>query len=257
MTEEEKAEEAEEKGWKLVHGDVFRPPSRNPTAFAVLVGIGSQLVCMSLSTIVFAAIGFLSPANRGSLMIALLILFLGYSVVAGYAAARTYKMFNGTRWQRTTLMTALAFPGFLFTVLFIMNCFVWSTGAVNAVSFGYMVAVLALWLFMSVPLAFVGANVGFKADKVEFPVRVSTMPRQIPPQPWYLRAPVTAAIGGILTFGTIFVELFFILTSLWLDQYYYVFGFLLLVFILLLVTAAEISIMLTYFQLCAEDYHWW
>ena len=35
------------------------------------------------------------------------------------------------------------------------------------------------------------------------------------------------------------------------------FGFLLLVALLLVVTCAEISIVLTYFQLCAEDYRWW
>ena len=36
-----------------------------------------------------------------------------------------------------------------------------------------------------------------------------------------------------------------------------VFGFLLLVFALLVITCAEISIVLTYFQLCSEDYRWW
>ena len=257
MTEEEKAEQEEERGWKLVHGDVFRPPSRLPTAFAVIIGIGSQMVCMALTTIIFAAIGFLSPANRGYLVIALLVLFLGFASVAGYSTARTYKMFGGNFWQRTTVITALGFPGFLFGVLCIMNAIVWSTGSTNAVPFGSMLAVMAMWLFLSVPLVFVGAHFGFKADKIEFPTRVSTMPRQIPPQPWYLRAPVTMLVGGLLPFGTVFVELIFILNSFWGGQYYYVFGFLLLVFLLLLVTAAEISIMLTYFQLCAEDYQWW
>ena len=65
-----------------------------------------------------------------------------------------------------------------------------------------------------------------------------------------------ALIGGILPFGAVFVELVFILTSLWLDKYYYFFGFLLLVFAILLVTCAEITIVLVYFQLCSEDYHW-
>lgn len=258
LSEEEKAEEvAEEKGWKLVHGDVFRPPARFPFAFAVLIGIGAQLLCMSLATIVFAAIGFLSPANRGSLMIALVLLFLAFGLIAGYASARTHKMLGGTQWQRVTLTTALGFPGFIFTVLCILNAFVWSTGSVNAVSFGSMVTVLALWLLLSVPLVFAGAYYGFKADKVELPCRVSSMPRQVPTQAWYLRTPVAAALGGLLPFGTVFVELFFILSSLWLDQYYYVFGFLLLVWIILLVTCAEISIALTYFSLCAEDYRWW
>jgi transmembrane 9 superfamily protein 2/4 len=39
-----------------------------------------------------------------------------------------------------------------------------------------------------------------------------------------------------------------------MDQYYYVFGFLLLVYAILAVTCAEITIVLNYFQLCAEDY---
>jgi hypothetical protein len=38
------------------------------------------------------------------------------------------------------------------------------------------------------------------------------------------------------------------LYSIWMDQYYYVFGFLLLVFIILAVTCAEITIVLCYFQ---------
>jgi transmembrane 9 superfamily protein 2/4 len=64
-------------------------------------------------------------------------------------------------------------------------------------------------------------------------------------------------IGGILPFGAVFIELFFILTSIWLHQFYYIFGFLFIVFVILIVTCAEITIVLCYFQLCSEDYHWW
>jgi transmembrane 9 superfamily protein 2/4 len=257
LTEEEKAEEREETGWKLVHGDAFRPPTRFPTLFAVFAGIGTQLIGMAGVTIIFAAIGFLSPANRGSLMIAMLLTFLLMGVVAGYTTARLYKLFNGARWQRVTLFAALGFPGFIFAVLFALNLFVWAAKSTNAVRFTSMFAVLCLWLLISVPLVFLGAYYGFRADKIELPVRIAVLPRQVPEQPWYLQTIFCMLVGGVLPFGTIFVELFFILTSLWLDQYYYVFGFLLLVYALLLVTCAEISIVLTYFQLCAEDYRWW
>ena len=37
----------EETGWKLVHGDVFRPP-RYPTLMVACVGSGIQLFCMVL-----------------------------------------------------------------------------------------------------------------------------------------------------------------------------------------------------------------
>jgi transmembrane 9 superfamily member 2/4 len=35
----------EDSGWKLVHGDVFRPPKR-PLLLSVLLGSGSQLFMM-------------------------------------------------------------------------------------------------------------------------------------------------------------------------------------------------------------------
>merc|ERR1711981_1531727 len=72
-----------------------------------------------------------------------------------------------------------------------------------------------------------------------------------------MRASFSVVVGGVLPFGAVFIELFFILSSIWLHQFYYVFGFLLLVFIILVITCAGITIVMCYFQLCAEDYHWW
>merc|ERR1712107_472165 len=52
-------------------------------------------------------------------------------------------------------------------------------------------------------------------------------------------------------------ELFFIMASIWQHQFYYLFGFLALVLVILIVTCAEISIALTYFQLTSENHRWW
>jgi len=255
-TEDEKAEEREETGWKLVHGDVFRPPAY-PMLFAVTIGTGSQVLSMALVTIMFAAMGFLSPANRGSLMIALLLLFMFLGVLAGYFSARTYKMFNGEQWQRCTLFTATLYPSIIAGSLFVLNLVVWAEGSSSAIPFGSMLAVLALWFCISVPLTFLGAFYGYKRDVDKQPVQTQDIPRAIPEQPWYMSPYLTSLVGGILPFGAVFVELFFILSSIWLDQYYYVFGFLLLVFLILMITCAEITIVLCYFQLCGEDYNWW
>ena len=102
-----------------------------------------------------------------------------------------------------------------------------------------------------------GAWFATKKEIAEDPVRTNKIPRQIPEQPWYMSGAVSILTGGILPFGAVFIELFFILTSIWLQQFYYVFGFLALVVIILLITCAEITIVLTYFQLCNEDYRWW
>lgn len=75
----------QESGWKLVHGDVFRPPQFSPLLLAVLAGTGAQLFAMALSTLTFALLGFMSPANRGGLLTSLLLLFvfMGAYVRAG------------------------------------------------------------------------------------------------------------------------------------------------------------------------------
>jgi transmembrane 9 superfamily protein 2/4 len=46
-----------------VHGDVLRPPAR-ASLLCSFVGTGVQLTSMTLVTMVFALLGFLSPANR-------------------------------------------------------------------------------------------------------------------------------------------------------------------------------------------------
>merc|ERR550525_1812153 len=60
-------EAAEETGWKLVHGDVFRKP-RHSKLLAVSVGTGVQILGMSVVTLVISLFGLLSPAHRGSLL---------------------------------------------------------------------------------------------------------------------------------------------------------------------------------------------
>ncbi|KAJ4707773.1 Transmembrane 9 superfamily member [Melia azedarach] len=253
---ETQEEAQEETGWKLVHGDVFRPPS-NSDLLCVYVGTGVQFFGMILVTMIFAILGFLSPSNRGGLMTAMLLLWVFMGLFAGYASARLYKMFKGTEWKRTAFRTAVMFPGIVSSIFFVLNALIWGQKSSGAVPFGTMFALIVLWFGISVPLVYVGSFVGFKKPAMEDPVKTNKIPRQIPEQAWYMNPIFSILIGGILPFGAVFIELFFILTSIWLNQFYYIFGFLFLVFIILIVTCAEITIVLCYFQLCSEDYQWW
>jgi transmembrane 9 superfamily protein 2/4 len=190
-------------------------------------------------------------------MIGMLLFFVLMGSLAGFTSARLYKTFKGKQWQKCTLLTALLFPGLAFALFFALDVLIWSQGSTGAVPFLTLLALLTLWFGISVPLVFLGAYFGYKKDPLEFPVVTSNIPRQIPEQPWYLHPSLTALLGGVLPFGACFVELFFIMSSIWMDHYYYVFGFLMVVFIILCVTCAEISIVMNYFQLCTEDYRWW
>ena len=253
---ESKEEAAEESGWKLVHGDVFRPPPR-AGLLAVYVGTGVQVLGMGVVLMIFAVLGFLSPSNRGGLMTALLLLFVLMGILAGYVSAVMYKGFKGTEWKLTTLKTALMFPGIIATVFFTLNLFIWGEKSSGAVPWTTLAILVLMWFGVSVPLVFAGAYFGYRREMLTYPTKTNLIPRAVPPRQWYMTPLFSILVGGVLPFGAVFIELFFILSSIWLHQYYYVFGFLLVVLLILIITCAEITIVLCYFQLCAEDYHWW
>ncbi|EFN74328.1 Transmembrane 9 superfamily member 2 [Camponotus floridanus] len=211
----ESGEDAQEEfGWKLVHGDVFRPP-RKGMLLSVLLGSGVQMFFMTLVTLAFACLGFLSPANRGALMTCAMVLYVCLGTTAGYAAARIYKSFGGEKWKSNVLLTSMLSPGIVFSLFFIMNLIFWVNGSSAAVPFSTLIALLALWFGVSVPLTFIGAYFGFKKRALEHPVRTNQIPRQIPEQNFYTQPVPGVIMGGVLPFGCIFIQLFFILNSLW------------------------------------------
>lgn len=199
----------------------------------------------------------MSPANRGTLLTSLCLLFVFMGSFNGYHSARVYKLFHGKEWKRNTLLAALFYPTVMGVVFCSINFFVWYHGSSTATPFGTMISLVMLWLGVSAPLVFIGSYFGFKKEIIEVPVRTNQIARHIPDQVWYTNPFFSVALGGILPFGAVCIELFFIMSAMWLHQYYFVFGFLFVVLIILVVTCSEITIVMCYFQLCNEDYRWW
>ena len=246
-------------GWKLVHGDVFRPPSYG-IWLAPLIGSGSQLLFMALSLVLLSAFGVLNPSFRGGYISVGIALFIFAGVFSGYFSARVYKTFGGALWQNNVIITGTLIPGLLFVTVFILNLFVWAQASSTAIPFGTLIALLALWLLIQLPLVYVGSWYGYvRVGAWEHPVKPNAIPRQIPIQSWYTRSMQGALLAGLVPFAVIFIELMFVFQSLWQDKsgYYYVFGYLAIVSIILVITIIETTIVATYIQLCAENYHWW
>ena len=211
-------EAQEESGWKLVHGDVFRPPAFSPMLLSVLAGSGIQILAMSVCTMVCALFGLTSPANRGGLLTTLLLLFVFMGSFAGYYSARIYKLFGGKEWKRNTITTAAFYPGVMGLVFLGINSFVAYHGSSAAAPVTTLLALILLWVGVSTPLVFVGSYFGFKKATIEAPVRTNQIARHIPDQVWYTHPLFSVALGGILPFGAVCIELFFIMSALWLHQ---------------------------------------
>ncbi|KPI34788.1 Transmembrane 9 superfamily member 2 [Cyphellophora attinorum] len=245
----------EDSGWKLVHGDVFRSP-RHALLLSVLLGSGAQLFLMVGFTVLFAMLGFLSPSNRGFLTTVGLLLYTIFGFVGGYVSARSYKTFGGELWKVNMATTPLLVPGTVFGLFFLMNLMVWAKGSSGAVPLSTMLALIGIWFVISVPLSLGGSWFGFKQPAIEPPTRVNQIPRQIPQVSRSLSLWPSIMMTGVLPFCAIFVELYFIMTSLWSSRIYYMFGFLFVVYGLMVLTTACTTVLLVYFMLCAEDYRW-
>ena len=245
----------EDSGWKLVHGDVFRSP-RYPLLLSVLLGNGAQVFVMTAVTVAFALLGFLSPSNRGFLATAILLLYTLFGFIGGYVSSRAYTNFGGENWKLNITLTPALVPGIVFSTFFFLNLFVWAKGSSGAVPLTTMLAIIGIWFAISVPLSVAGSWLGFKHPVIQPPTRVNQIPRQIPPCTRSLKPLPSLLLTGILPFCAIFVELYFIMTSLWTNKIYYMFGFLFICYGLMIITTACTTILLVYFLLCAEDYRW-
>jgi len=246
----------EDFGWKLVHADVFRHPPRS-AFLAVLIGNGVQLLSMVIITLAFALLGFLSPSNRGSLITAMLTFYMLFGSLSGYYSAKFNQLFENNNFKKNIIISALFLPGIIFTMFILLNFFLIGVKSSSAVPAGTLFGLINLWFLVSAPLTFIGAYFASKTKKYSVPVRTNQIPRQIPDQVLYLKPIPSILMGGILPFGAIFIELFFIFNSIWFHKIYYVFGFLFLVFGIMIVTCSQVTILMAYFHLCAEDYRWW
>ncbi|CAM8945928.1 unnamed protein product [Rhodiola kirilowii] len=244
-------------GWKLVVGDVFRAPACS-SLLCIMVGDGVQILGMAIVTIMFAALGFMSPASRGTLLSGMLFFYMILGIAAGYVAVRLWRTMgcgDSKGWASVSWRVACFFPGISFVIFTILNFLLWGSGSTGAIPFSIYVVLLLLWFCISVPLTLVGGYFGAKAPHIEYPVRTNQIPREIPAQRYPSWLLVLGA--GTLPFGTLFIELFFIMSSIWMGRVYYVFGFLFIVMVILVVVCAEVSLVLTYMHLCVEDWKWW
>ncbi|KAK2563291.1 Transmembrane 9 superfamily member 3 [Acropora cervicornis] len=234
----------DEYGWKQVHGDVFRAASHR-LLFTSLIGTGYHLSSVAACVILFTIMGDLYT-SRGSIL---------STTIFVYAAAAPVNGFMGKQWIKQMLLSAVLFPLLVCGMAFMINFIAIYYHASRAIPFTTMVAVTAIVAFVIMPLTLVGTVLGRNLyGTPNVPCRVNTVPRPIPEKKWFMEPIVIIILGGVLPFGSIFIEMYFIFTSFWAYKIYYVFGFMLLVFLILAIVTVCVTIVCTYFLLNAEDY---
>eukprot|EP00761_Pharyngomonas_kirbyi_P012383 gb/GECH01012410.1/.p1 GENE.gb/GECH01012410.1/~~gb/GECH01012410.1/.p1 ORF type:complete len:582 (+),score=48.68 gb/GECH01012410.1/:1-1746(+) len=248
----------DETGWKQLHGDVFRTPN-HVELLSAIIGTGCQLALLVFMIILLAIFHHFYD-HPGSITTSFVICYALTAITSGYFSASYYmKLCNDNHWIRVMILTASLFPAISSLISFSLNFIAIGYLSLAAIPFGTMVVLAALWLFVSAPLVFGGTLLGriqAKRSKEEN-FRVAPIPRPIPEVPWYRSGACFAILGGILPFGSIFIEMYFIFSSFWgFNKYYYVYGFMLLVYVILIIVTLCVAVATTYFLLSSEDWRW-
>ena len=137
-----------ERGWKMLHADVFRCPNR-PIYLSTLIGFGAQAFFAFLLFI----IGNFVFGNRLGKSAKLTLAFSSYAIagfMGGYVGGGLFKRWGGTRWVYQVLIQTFSIP-FAFAVAeVILNTVALiykSTQVLRVSSIIVIVIVLALFVF--------------------------------------------------------------------------------------------------------------
>lgn len=236
-------------GWLALSNDIFKAPSY-PLAFSALIGAGVQYIfCLALVEIFSLLVHFSTSTVLIVLMIILLLLFVGS--IGGYTAARLYKSFGKENWKHNCLLTAALNPMMMTAALFLTRNFILIEQA-SAVAYpvGVIPAIFILLICygIALPLTFAGAYYGYNyCGTIDYPIRPTANPREIPKQPLYAYFPVSLAIGGLIPFAAV-----------WIIENYPNFNsgeFVITTCAIFI--CGEAAVVLCYLHLFTEDYQWW
>lgn len=243
----------DETGWKQLSGDIFRSPSFLEL-FSALIGTGFQLFVLVFFVIIFAIIDTYYD-DRGAFLTSFIIIYCFTSIISGYISSSNYVYYNGERWKFTMFLTSVLFPGICGIIGSVLNTIAIAYGSLMAVPFGFILLILCSWIFITLPLVIIGTILGRNYTSVRRE-RVNPYPTPIPLKNWYSSRFTFILISGILPFGSIFIETYYVFTSFWNYKFYFVYGFMLLVYIILMIVTSCVSIVTCYLLLNNEDYRW-
>ncbi|RKO96230.1 hypothetical protein CAUPRSCDRAFT_8384, partial [Caulochytrium protostelioides] len=157
-------------------------------------------------------------------------------------------------------VTAGLWPSMVGAVCLSINAVAILQTSSRAIPFGTMVVLVVIWLMLVLPLTLIGSIVGRNgAGHASFPCRVHPIPRPVPRPPergTLTRMPFVTIAAGLLPFGSIFIEMYFIFTSFWAYKIYYVYGFMLFVLGILCIVTACVAVVAVYVLLNAEEHRW-
>jgi transmembrane 9 superfamily protein 3 len=239
-------------GWKIIHGDVFRPP-RSPHLLAVIGGSSLHITAFVLVLIV-GLLGASYEFSRVGLTVAAYVLT---AIFAGIGAASLGNSFGIRKRLPLAVGAVPVCPMVWFILEETVKKLARFVGSAYELIPGYGLVFFALLL---VPLFLMAAVGGFVAVKKQWlsdaRCQVSSISRDIPRLPFYARGMFLAPVVGFFSTAGVFIEIFYVLSAHWQSQIYCSYELLLATVLLLSVNTGGFTVLAVFLRLQCECYSW-
>lgn len=185
-----------EQGWKMVHADVFRVPSK-AGILATFAGAGSQLLSIIIGVII-ASLLLRLHFRRQSLTYVSFFLYSVSSFINGYVSGGMYKKFKGRFWMKQLLASSLVLPLLFAGYNLLLSVCSIAFGSAKPLHFPVVLAIFIVFVVVVLPLTYFGGIMGRHWFVIgEDPCRIGLVKRVIPTTPFYLTVPVLGTIVGV------------------------------------------------------------
>ncbi|PWA41325.1 nonaspanin (TM9SF) [Artemisia annua] len=257
VEEPEVTDTQDETAWKNIHGDVFRFPEHK-SLFAAALGSGSQLLVLMVTILIMGVMGVFQPYTQEVYLKALVTVYAVTFIVSGYTSVSFYCQLEGRKWMENLLLTAGLYLGPLFLTFSFTITYAVFNGDPDAFPLSSVVKLSLVWMFLAFPLLLLGGVIG-KNSAFDFqaPCRTAKCPREVPRLHWYKHIIPQMILAGFFQFSVINIPLFDHLYTVWGHGFHIFYNSMAIMFILLLIMTALVSVWLTYFQLAVENHEWW
>ena len=204
---------------------MFRSPKSLPL-FTGLLASGQHLIAVSIILLIINLVGKVYE-NSGLLLSWMIVSYCILGIYAGYCNGTHYAQNRGKSWMKSMLIGCFLFPFAIIGLESTLMVYSMIQNSSAALSLDAASKILALFVFIYIPLYVVGTLLGRNLAKdPSYPCKVNPVISPILKQKtWYSEPAFLILVGGLLPFANISVETHSIFTAFWSYKIYYSFAF--------------------------------
>lgn len=242
--------------WRLLFGDVMRPP-RRLRLMATILGAGAHILTVIILATFSFSTGIINLRSSAACSIGLIIIAIISSPTAAYAATRVLVL--GSVKQRRAMLVpvfaaVLTLPTVVAIVAITVNAHRLAASATNVLRAHTLVTTLVIWMLAVVPLTASGMRAALAFAPLPT-LRINPIPRPLGTRPNIITI-VTIATGLLSFFGAA-IPLFFVVNGSWGNHTAAAGGLLIACGAAGAAVAATGTVLLVFLLLNAGCWNWW